>query len=109
MINLWGFEETPKHMASKDMLNLKQRLGGSVGRLVAGMDRTDALRVADNVYVTSKAPQRSLEALMNLGGSDVHVADHPAEIQLIADRLRAFNGQAVQPGHQGKAVPPRRI
>ncbi len=87
-IGLYRFTAAPKSLLPKDLLSLRSRLGGIIGQIRCGMETLDALKVADNVYVTSKNPSASLKAIVNLAREDIHTADHPADIQLLADRLR---------------------
>ena len=108
-MSLWQFQSRPTSMASKDLLTLRARLGGSIGRLVSGMDTVDALQVAANVYVTAKEPAKALQAMVNLSGSDIHTPDHAADIQLLADRLKAFTGIPLGPLVPGSLSPKRRI
>lgn len=86
-------------MASKQMLNLRARIGGTIGQIKNGMDTLDVLKVASNVFVTAARPSKALEAMVNLGGADIHHADHPADIQLIKDRLKAFLNGPLGPGY----------
>jgi len=105
---LWQFQETPKRMADKEMLNLQSRLGGAIGELVAGMDKAPAVKVAPNVFVTAKSPAKALQALVNLSGSDIHTVDHPADVQLLVDRLKAFTGGPVSSMYPGSQAAQRR-
>ena len=91
-MGLYQFKTTPNSMVDKDLLNLRARIGGTIGQIRSGLDSLDVVKVADNVFVSARDPSKSLQALVNLDRKDIHVADHPAEIQLIKDRLRVLRG-----------------
>ena len=101
-MGLFQFTSQPSSMLSNEMLNLRSRLGGTAGTIRNGMDRLDVVKVAENVYVTAARPTKALEAMVNLGGADIHLADHPADLQLIKDRLKAFIGGPFGPGFPAK-------
>lgn len=92
-MGLFQFTTKPRSIVPNDLLNLRARLGGTIGQIKSGMETLDAVKVRDNVYVTAKKPSVSLRAMVNLGRSDIHTIDHPADIQLLADRLEALEGE----------------
>ncbi len=104
MIGLYKFTESPASMVPKDLLSLRSRLGGVIGKIRCGMEQLDAVKVSDNVYVTARNPSTSLKAIVNLAREDIHTVDHPADIQLLADRLRQVYGDKpnVAPKPQGR-------
>ena len=57
------------------------------------MDQSDALKIRENIYVTAKRPARALVAMVNLARADIHTIDHPADLQLLVDRLEILDGR----------------
>ncbi len=91
-MSLFNFSTKPRSIVPPDLLKIQARIGGTIGQIKSGMEQADALKVRDNVYVTAKKPSASLRAMVNLGRSDIHTIDHPADLQLLADRLEALEG-----------------
>lgn len=91
-MGLFQFQTAPHSIIDKSLLSLRSRLGGSVGKLKSGSESLDAVQIRDNVYVTAKKPSASLRAMVNLGRADVHVIDHPADLQLLVARLEVLDG-----------------
>ena len=91
-MGLFQFETKPRSVINQSLLNLRARIGGTIGQIKSGMETIDAVKVRDNVYVTAKNPSRSLRAIVNLGRADIHTVDHPADIQLLVQRLEVLDG-----------------
>lgn len=91
-MGLFQFVTRPNSIVSNDLLNLRARIGGTIGQIKSGMEQLDAVKVRDNVYVTARKPSASLRAMVNLSRADIHTVDHPADIQLLKDRLEALEG-----------------
>ncbi len=91
-MGLFQFKTAPHSMIDKNLLNLRSRLGGTIGQIKSGMETLDAVKVRDNVYVTARKPSASLRAMVNLGRADIHQIDHPADIQLMIARLETLDG-----------------
>jgi hypothetical protein len=89
---LFSFTSKARSIVPPDLLKIQARIGGTIGQIKSGMDQADALKVRDNVYVTAKKPSHSLRAMVNLSRADIHTIDHPADLQLLADRLEALEG-----------------
>lgn len=91
-MGLFQFETKPRSVLPANLLNLRARLGGTIGQIKSGMETLDAVKIRDNVYVTAKKPSASLRAMVNLGRADIHTIDHPADLQLLAARLEVLDG-----------------
>jgi len=91
-MGLFQFTTAPHSIIERSLLDLRGRLGGTIGKLKTGSESLDAVKIRDNVYVTAKKPSASLRAMVNLGRSDIHVIDHPADLQLLVARLEVLDG-----------------
>ena len=89
---LYNFSTKPRSIVPSDLLKIQARIGGTIGQIKSGMEQQDALMVRDNVFVTAKRPSHSLRAMVNLGRADIHTINHPADLQLLVDRLEATEG-----------------
>ncbi len=92
-IGLYRFNMTPRALVSKDLLNLRSRLGGTIGQIKCGLDTQDVVKVNEHVYVSARKPAAALAAMVAMGRADIHTIDHPATLQLIADRMRQTYGE----------------
>lgn len=91
-MGLFQFETKPRSVIDNQLLNLRARIGGTIGQIKSGMETLDAVKVRDNVYVTARKPSASLRAMVNLGRADIHAVDHPADIELLRQRLEVLDG-----------------
>ena len=91
-MGLFQFKTAPRSVIPSDLLNLRARMGGTIGQIKSGMETLDAVQVRENVFVTAKKPSHSLRAMVNLGRADIHTIDHPADLQLLVSRLEALEG-----------------
>lgn len=91
-MGLFQFETKPRSVIPSQLLNLRARIGGTIGQIKSGMETLDAVKVRDNIYVTARKPSASLRAMVNLGRADIHTVDHPADIELLKQRLEVLDG-----------------
>jgi hypothetical protein len=96
------FEKAYAGLATRDLQDLKIRLGGQVGRLRVGSETQVVLRLGENVYVSSDKPSLAIRTAVSLEQSDLHVVKTNADVVHFARRYRDFKGalDAEAPGKQ---------
>ena len=87
------FREAPRVMAPRELLQLRERLGGRIGQLQMGAEHGDAVQVRENVFVVAGRSSLSAaaKAMVNVFGADIHEMKSPADVELLAQRLEEYD------------------
>lgn len=85
------FSPSPRAIADRDLLWMKERAGGKVGTItVGGVKAENVLRLDDATFVTTQSPSQHLPAILRVAGADLHVVKTAADVTLFLKRYANF-------------------
>ena len=91
-MSLSTFKPAYRGLASRDLIDLQQRVGGSIGQLSVGTESLMVLRMRDNLYAATQQPKPALKTVISLEQNDLHVVRTNADIWHLARRFRDQEG-----------------
>lgn len=85
---LRAFRDTPRSLAPRELLALRDKLGGKVGLLVVGGQSIPAIQAREDVFATlAPVLPKFFEQLLNMTGADLHPIKNGADAELLKQRL----------------------
>lgn len=87
------FSPAPTEIMSRDMIQLKRATNGKHGEINAGGVKVFALRLADNLYVTTEKVPASVKTIAQMERGDIHELKNPGDMGQFLERYRAFRGK----------------
>lgn len=87
----YAFKPSPRAIADRDLLWMKERAGGKVGTItVGGVKAENVLRLDETTFVTTVSPDSHVPAILRVAGADLHVVKSAADVTLFLKRYANF-------------------
>jgi hypothetical protein len=85
------FSSRPQSLAPKELLRLRDLVGGAIGELRLGNLKVEVLKLRDNLYATTAKVPRQVEMSVNMDQSDIHEVPTTGDMLLLKERLEEFD------------------
>ena len=81
-----------KQTLSRDLNEVKLRIGGQAGTISVGQEKVPALKLKNNLYVTDQNIPKTIQKIASMDKVDVHQLKGRADLVYFIGRYRAFEG-----------------